>query len=856
MKKHKLLFVAALALMLVIALVLVACNDKDSVHKVTFSGEGVEEYSVEVENGKSVAEPTAPVRNGFQFLGWFQRIGENELSETAYDFSAKVTGDITLVAKWAENGEYVITLNPGLGSADKATVTVKQGESYNLGVATYAGNVFVGWMYNHEYITDRNGASLKAFSYGMDITVIADFEPDSENVDALAAAIDGTGDNYTANFFSGNTKIYEYRCMERGFMQDFNKTDQLPQGFMILPDDLAHALVYSKDENGAITGTASEQVYTVGEKQWTAEDVKNTYFVNHILKAEQFNNVSTSSVLRFEMKSGYVNSAKQLLYTNNDSLKDLVNKIFVEVRNGRLSKITLNSNDTPVISINLAAFGTTSIDLDYLPFVSQMPNTTDPTKEYAPATYGFKNGEGVKAVDSYVNSDFVNGEHDADLAKLAQAIQNARGGISYVYGEALDWYYSGTGNNDSQRFTDEWKYRQQFGQDYRAYIAQLDSSGRTVRKDQYVVRSDNKTYLIYHWADGTYLYKQMSDTYTDGTPRDTWKDYTLGGNIFNKINASMFEATDNASDFNLKAEYYDTFFDLMFYNAHTLESVYGTTVYEELAPDMTPLSAKITINPSTGNIIRLTAVGKYYWDDENGEDTHTITITPDYSAKTLTMPYEWSDSRYNAKQIELKNARDRANYYTLKYDELGTVPYIEYWGKDVVYQEYWQYNDGSWGPYNWASSGWVFINDYAYLFELTSDGRLNFCFDFGLPSSERYSRVPGEPYDWAGQVWYRAYMQTAIFPLAQIDPLDFEWVTDIGAYKCVNNLSTYVDSEVFGWFEDESYATDMYIFLSDSGDIESLYFGTITKNTSGDLVKNEQYTIRVENIGQEEQYKL
>ncbi len=48
----------------------------------------------------------------------------------------------------------------------------------------------------------------------------------------------------------------------------------------------------------------------------------------------------------------------------------------------------------------------------------------------------------------------------------------------------------------------------------------------------------------------------------------------------------------------------------------------------------------------------------------------------------------------------------------------------------------------------------------------------------------------------------------------------------------------------------------MYIFLSESGDIESLYFGTITKNTSGDLVKNEQYTIRVENIGQEEQYKL
>ena len=54
---------------------------------------------VEVENGSPVARPTDPACEGWKFLGWY---ADASLT-TPYDFSAPVTGDITLYAKWSKD---------------------------------------------------------------------------------------------------------------------------------------------------------------------------------------------------------------------------------------------------------------------------------------------------------------------------------------------------------------------------------------------------------------------------------------------------------------------------------------------------------------------------------------------------------------------------------------------------------------------------------------------------------------------------------------------------------------------------------------------------------------------------------
>ncbi|MBR2894172.1 MAG: InlB B-repeat-containing protein, partial [Oscillospiraceae bacterium] len=66
---------------------------------VTFESNGgtsVEKQEV-TENGKA-AEPTAPTKDGYEFLGWYV-----EGAEEKYDFDTPVTGNLTLTAKWEQS---------------------------------------------------------------------------------------------------------------------------------------------------------------------------------------------------------------------------------------------------------------------------------------------------------------------------------------------------------------------------------------------------------------------------------------------------------------------------------------------------------------------------------------------------------------------------------------------------------------------------------------------------------------------------------------------------------------------------------------------------------------------------------
>ena len=81
---------------------------------VTFDDgvDGTEDVVSTVANGEPVAKPADPVREGYDFAGWYT----DEACTVAYDFAAPVEGDMTLYAKWDQKSAAMYRLyNPYTG---------------------------------------------------------------------------------------------------------------------------------------------------------------------------------------------------------------------------------------------------------------------------------------------------------------------------------------------------------------------------------------------------------------------------------------------------------------------------------------------------------------------------------------------------------------------------------------------------------------------------------------------------------------------------------------------------------------------------------------------------------------------
>ena len=84
-----------------------------------------------VEHGSTATKPGNPHRNDYTFKGWY-------LDGKKFDFSTPITGDITLVARWATK-----TSGGSNSSSDTTTKdngkTVQSGKTFDGGIALYVG---------------------------------------------------------------------------------------------------------------------------------------------------------------------------------------------------------------------------------------------------------------------------------------------------------------------------------------------------------------------------------------------------------------------------------------------------------------------------------------------------------------------------------------------------------------------------------------------------------------------------------------------------------------------------------------------------------------------------------------------
>ncbi|CAK4842883.1 unnamed protein product, partial [Aphanomyces euteiches] len=118
-----------------------------TMYTVSFNSQGgsAVQAITNVVTGTSITAPTAPILTGYAFGGWYKEA----LLTNAWNFSNdKVTGDITLYAKWTAAGSTMCTVsfNSQGGSAVPAIMNIASGSSIIAPIApTRIGYTFAGW---------------------------------------------------------------------------------------------------------------------------------------------------------------------------------------------------------------------------------------------------------------------------------------------------------------------------------------------------------------------------------------------------------------------------------------------------------------------------------------------------------------------------------------------------------------------------------------------------------------------------------------------------------------------------------------------------------------------------------------
>ena len=161
-------------------------EDEVTKYTVTFNSDGGSSVAKQtVEEGKKAKEPKAPTKSGYTFKGWY-------LGSTKYNFSNKVTKNITLTAKWEKAQEkeeqptvktYTVTFDAN-GGTSVAKQTIEEGKTATSKKTTRTGYTFLGW-----YIGDTKFDFSTAIT--KDIKLTAKWEKD-DVVDVLIVKDEGS----------------------------------------------------------------------------------------------------------------------------------------------------------------------------------------------------------------------------------------------------------------------------------------------------------------------------------------------------------------------------------------------------------------------------------------------------------------------------------------------------------------------------------------------------------------------------------------------------------------------------------------------------------------------------------------
>lgn len=278
---------------------------------------GADIADVTVVNGKTIAKPADPVREGYQFLGWYA----DSDYQTPFMFDTQlVTGDMTIYAKWAmvDPGAvaYIVDFDLGYEGGYMPEMETISGKLFDVPDAKRDGYKFCGWWIS----AYENGEKL-TYKYTPDTvftgntTLFAVWESDSlgSKLSAPQAQITETG-----IIWDGVSGVSIYRLKVTG-----------PEGFLKIDEDVS-ATSFPIDFANAPAGDYDVEITAIAPNQSNnSETVKRSYINKAVGRVSQFsvldgkvllfNRVENAEVYYITVECGN-ESHNHTMYNNGDSV--------------------------------------------------------------------------------------------------------------------------------------------------------------------------------------------------------------------------------------------------------------------------------------------------------------------------------------------------------------------------------------------------------------------------------------------------------------------------------------------------------------------------------------------------------
>ena len=162
--------IALIIIAIIVILLLKACTGGDTKYTVKFDTNGGSNVSsITVKKDGTISKPTDPTREGYVFEGWYYN-GE------LFDFNTKITGDITLEARWSDANAVAtgvslnreaLSLQTGQSTTLEATISPKNGKYASLTWTSSDSSIVT---------VDENGkvTALKAGEATITVTVVTE----------------------------------------------------------------------------------------------------------------------------------------------------------------------------------------------------------------------------------------------------------------------------------------------------------------------------------------------------------------------------------------------------------------------------------------------------------------------------------------------------------------------------------------------------------------------------------------------------------------------------------------------------------------------------------------------------------
>ena len=234
-------------------------------YNVTFkSDENTVINTVTVKEGNSVGEPENPVKDGYQFDGWYTDVNCTD----KYDFNTVVSADLTLYAKWL--AKYTVSFDTDGGSTvESQTVVTGNKATKPTSTPTKKGYNFVGWYTDNTCTTEFD---FENTSITDNTTIYAKFE------DASIIRLNG----YIFNKISTLEELTTGYYVIGGYNEKANTNYYMGEiSGGIFSADVTYKNYYGiKAENGKILiqDLNDNYINLVAEKKVELSKPKKTYF--------------------------------------------------------------------------------------------------------------------------------------------------------------------------------------------------------------------------------------------------------------------------------------------------------------------------------------------------------------------------------------------------------------------------------------------------------------------------------------------------------------------------------------------------------------------------------------------------